>query len=184
MKTALLLLALSTSTGRPTIPFEDDFKAVAGHRWLDRAAQVKAESGFKLNAQSYRKLPDGTKVPLAKGISQFTDPTWEWAQKVGWVARGASPFDPQAAINANHNYMLWLEARVGGEWAPALGGYNAGLGSVRKAQRLADSIGLPGKDAWLQALPRITGAEHSKETRDYIARIRRFRAEFRALFGE
>jgi soluble lytic murein transglycosylase-like protein len=114
---------------------------------------------------------------------QFTLPTWAWAMREGWAPAGSSPMDPYAAIPAGHGYMRWLEARTAG-WDPALGAYNAGLGSVQRAERLAPQLGFTGSDAWQRALPHVTGPANAKQTQDYVARIHRFRAEYRALRGE
>jgi soluble lytic murein transglycosylase-like protein len=168
----LIALALVVAAPTKPVPFRSDFEAVAGPRWLDRAAQVRAESAFKITAVSQVG---------AQGLAQFMPRTWTWAISLGWVPPGSSPFEPVAAITAQHAYMAWLEARVGGRWEPALGGYNAGLGSVLKAQRLANSLGLEGSDAWLRALPRITG-RHAAETQGYIRNIRAYRAEYRAIY--
>ncbi len=159
-----MLLALLVAFIAPAgVPFEASFRAVAGPRWVDRAAQVQAESAFNPRAVS----PVG-----ARGLAQFMPATWaEWAP-------GADPFDPLAAIRAQHRYMLWLEARCGGDLDPALGAYNAGLGNLRRAQRLSDSLGLP-RGAWLRVLPRVTGAAHAAETAGYLTRNRRFREQIR-----
>lgn len=138
------------------IPYWPVFLDVAGPRAIDRAAQVRQESGFKPSAVSHAG---------ARGIAQFMPATWrQWAPD-------QDPFDPIAGIKAQHAYMRYLEGRCNGDWVAALGAYNAGLGSVRKAQRLADQLGLQGQRAWLQALPRVTGLAHSAETQGYIQRI-------------
>lgn len=170
----LIALALVAVTPSKPIPFQSDFMVAAGPRWLDRAAQARAESNFNPHAVSYVG---------AQGLAQFMPRTWTWAISQGWASPGSSPFEPVAAITAQHAYMAWLEARVGGRWEPALGGYNAGLGSVLKAQRLANSLGLEGSDAWLRTLPRITG-KHAAETQSYITRIRAYRAEYRIRYEE
>lgn len=139
------------------VPFWPTFQQVAGGRAVERAAQVRQESGFKPNAVS----PVG-----ARGIAQFMPATWsQWAQ-------GQDPFDPEAGILAQHRYMAYLEGRTQ-DWAAALGAYNAGLGTVRKAQRLADQLGLQGQRAWIQAQYAMPGRKkaHSDETAGYIQRI-------------
>lgn len=161
---ALLILLACLAAASREVPFQATFHAVAGPRWVDRAAQAQAESAFNPLAVS----PVG-----ARGIAQFMPATWsEWAP-------GADPFDPVAGIRAQHRYMLWLEAQCAGRLDPALGAYNAGLGNIRKAQRLADRLGLDGTDAWLRALPRVTGASHARETSGYLIRNRQFRAVIR-----
>ena len=159
----LIMLGCLVAASRE-VPFQATFRAVAGPRWIDRAAQAQAESAFNPRAVS----PMG-----ARGIAQFMPATWAtWAP-------GADPFDPVAGIRAQHRYMLWLEARCAGHLDPALGAYNAGLGNIRKAQRLADQLGLDGTEAWLRALPRVTGAIHARETTGYLDRNRRFREQIR-----
>lgn len=158
---AFVALTAGAVISLPDIPFQTDFQRIAGDRWIDRAAQAKAESGFNPRAVS----PVG-----ARGILQFMPGTWrDWG-------RGADPFDPIAGIDAGHRYMNWLEGRTT-SFNAALGSYNAGLGNIRKAQRLADSTGLLGRDAWLQALPRVTGEAHAAETRGYVRNNARYRAE-------
>lgn len=168
MRTFLLALAaLATLCASAQVPYASTFKAAAGPRWIDRAAQVKAESLFRADATA----SDG-----GQGLAQFMPATWAWVQAQGWVQHDASPYDPVQAIRAQHAYMLWLEARVEG-LNPALGAYNAGLGSVRKAQMVASRIGMEGHDAWLHALPRVTGERNAAITRGYLVRNLRYRIE-------
>lgn len=166
MRVLLLLLVGLFSVGQ--VPFEAEFRAAAGVRWIDRAAQVKAESLFRPTVTA----PDG-----GMGLAQFMPRTWAWAKAQGWVPVDASAYDPHWAIVGQNAYMIWTEARTGGRLNPALGAYNAGLGSVRKAQHLADQLGLEGRDAWLEALPRVTGPRNGAITRAYIARNRKYRIE-------
>lgn len=159
MKRLLLALALAP------IPYEADFRAVAGLRWLDRAAQVKAESGFR---------PYVTAFDGGMGLGQFMPGTWKFAVQQGWVLAGESPYDVRPNLTAQHRYMTYLEGRTQ-TFVAALGSYNAGLGNVRKAQRLAETLGLEGQDAWLRALPGVTKA-NAAITQAYVARIQATRA--------
>lgn len=141
-----------------SVPFWPLFMDVASSRAVDRAAQVRQESGFNPSAVSHAG---------ARGIAQFMPATWaHWAQ-------GQDPFDAAAGIKAQHAYMRYLEGRCGGDWIAALGAYNAGLGTVRKAQRLAEQMGMPGRRAWVQAQYAIPGRKkaYSNETAGYIQRI-------------
>lgn len=153
-----LSFVLVSGVAMAQVPFWGTFQQVAGGRAVERAAQVRQESGFKANAVS----PVG-----ARGIAQFMPATW------GQWAAGKDPFDPVAGITAQHAYMKYLEGRTGGDLAAALGAYNAGLGTVRKAQRLADQLGLQGQRAWIQAQYAMPGRKkaHSDETAGYIQRI-------------
>lgn len=153
------------------VPFQPYLESIAGNRWPDRAAQLRAESGFNPRAVS----PVG-----ARGLAQFMPKTWTWAQGLGWVSATDSPEDPEAAIRANHAYMMWLEVRCAGRWDRALGSYNAGLLSVQRALRHAEATGLSGSDSWLRALPAITG-HHAAETQGYVARCARYRDEYRKV---
>lgn len=159
----LLLAALALAP----IPYEADFRAVAGLRWLDRAAQVKAESGFR---------PTVTAFDGGMGLGQFMPKTWAWCIEQGWVLAGDSPYDVRPNLTAQHRFMNYLEGRTA-TFTAALGAYNAGLGSVRKAQRLADSLGLEGQDSWLRALPNVTHA-NAAITQAYVARIKATRAQW------
>jgi membrane-bound lytic murein transglycosylase F len=165
------------------VPFQALFQQKAGPRWIDRAAQVLCESGGMRKGTFYSD-PQAVSPVGAQGPCQWMPSSWRDAQRCGWVPSDASPFDPPNAIQGQHAYMLWLEARVRGELDAALGSYNAGLGNILKARRLAQSLGLRGNHAWLQALPGVTG-HHASETQGYVERNRRFRDEIRRrLKGE
>jgi membrane-bound lytic murein transglycosylase MltF len=141
-----------------------------GIQWEDRGAQLIQESGGNPRAVS----PVG-----AQGLMQAMPRTWAWYQAQGWVPRSASPLDPSTAIQGGHLHMRYLEGLFQGDWHQALGAFNAGQGNVLKARALARSLGLQGPDAWLRALPRITGEAHSRETSGYVTRIPRLAAEIR-----
>ena len=105
----------------PVVPFQAQVQAVAGDRWPDRAAQIKAESGFNPGAMSH-VLVRGVWVPCAYGLSQFTPDSWAFAQAQGWVGPNDKPQDVLPAIKANNGYMgRWLEPKVSGHWDRALG---------------------------------------------------------------
>ncbi len=145
------------------VPWQSIFVRVAGNRWIDRSAQVQSESGF--NAQA--KSPVG-----AVGPAQFMPATWkQWAKPTG-----ADPSDPNAALPAQHAYMLWIEARVGGHLDPALASYNWGLGNVLKVQRRVSAVGEPGATAWVRLCP--------AETQAYLVHNATNRAHIRALGGK
>jgi soluble lytic murein transglycosylase-like protein len=160
------------------VPFQALFQAAAGPRWIDRGAQAQAESGFNPRARSMVKGKDGKLHPCAFGLTQFTPGTWKM-----WAPAGADPYDPAQAIKAQCRYMPWLEARVQERLDPALGSYNAGVGSVLKAQALAERLGLPGENAWLQALVHVTGAANQAQTAGYIKHNAINRATIRRKLG-
>lgn len=162
-------LALLAAPARPApgdvVPWQGLFIAVTGPRWIDRAAQVQAESGFDPLAVS----PVG-----AKGAVQAMDPTWRDWQSRGWVPADASPFTPAAAIPGQHRQMLVNERQLGG-LDPALAGYNWGPARVKGVQRRVAALGLTGADAWRRFLP--------AETVGYLRHNAEARARIRARLG-
>jgi soluble lytic murein transglycosylase-like protein len=164
---AMVATALFAGPTKPApgeaVPYQTTFKAMGGALWVPRAAQAQAESGFDPLAQSWIINKQGVKIPCAFGLCQFTMPTWKT-----WGDPGASPLQPVPCIKAQCRYMPWLSARVGGDPDKTLAAYNAGLGSVQRAERMAASLGLLGPTAWLQALPRVTGVANAAQTTGYL----------------
>jgi hypothetical protein len=185
---AVLLAVEGQSTSTTAIPYAETFREVAGIRWLDRAAQVKAESNFDQYATSYiwvkKKVwvEDGkTKVhrqeetlvrePCAYGIAQFTLSTWKTMQNLGVVPKftydqyggrsdnGLDFYDVPTALKAQHFYMRSIEAHFGGDEPKSLGAYNAGEKNIHRAERLAGALGYSGSDAWMKALPSVVGKD-------------------------
>ena len=162
-------LALVATVPAYYIPFENDFKDICQHRWLDRAAQIKCESNFDPNIKSFDN---------GEGLGQATN-IWPWYIKMGWVHADSNPYQVRPAIQGAHKYMVWLEARVKNHyWLTACGAYNAGLGSIQKAQKLADIADLPGDEAWLTTLPQVTKA-NSRYTINYIKHLKQVRSIYR-----
>ena len=159
--------ALSPRTAPPPaakpLPYEVEFREICGDRWPRRWAQSKVESAFNPRAVS----PVG-----AKGLLQAMPKTWLWYVDMGWIDAGAFPFDPRPAINGGDHHMTWLEAYYHRDQRKAWGAFNAGQGTVNRAVRLAGSLGLMGRDAWMRALPQISG-KNAAETLAYIPRIER-----------
>lgn len=103
--------------------------------------------------------------------------TWrDWEKRNGWV--GASPHIAKYCIIGAAQMMADLRRFFKAAPFPdrqrlAQGGYNAGPGNIRKAQRLCGNA-----QAWAtvaSCLPKITG-KHSAETITYVDRIARWRA--------
>lgn len=143
--------ALAALVVAAPFPDEADFRAVAGNRWLDRAAQCWQESRFNARAEN--------KISHAKGRFQFMDPTWKESQDRGVVPKTASPFDSHWALVAGHDYMNRQEAfsrkTLPGcdAWLGALVCYNWGAGNWRKAVRRAQATGADGSMAWVKYCP-------------------------------
>ncbi len=164
------------------VPYQNLLVQYDGARWVDRASQIKAESNFNPNAQSFIINKQGQKVPCAFGLSQFTMDTW----KIWGKPKGADPRDPEASISANSRYMVYLEegsARIDptNTWDGALASYNAGPGNYDKAVWLAEQLG--GNTTWQQALPNITH-KNAQQTIDYVKRIHQYKTEILAKLGK
>ena len=134
--------------------------------WRLWKAQVKAESAFRAGAVS----PVG-----AMGLAQIMPATFkEIAERSGIKGQ---PFDPETNLMSGAWYMARQRAIFK---APrpdferhnlAMAAYNAGAGSIIRAQRLA---GNPAE--WqpvADQLHLITG-RHADETRNYVIKIRRY----------
>lgn len=138
----------------------------AGPEWRWWKAQLIQESQLNPNAQS----PVG-----AQGLAQFMPATWEQINRELALA-DVSRRDAGRSIEAGAYYMGKLKA---GWRSPrpemdrhylAAASYNAGIGSIIKAQRKCG--GPAGYDAIMQCLPLITG-KYSAETIGYVIRIRK-----------
>lgn len=122
-----------------------------GKEWLWLKAQIAAESNFD---------PRAVSDAGAKGLGQFMDATWQWAQEKGWVTKGADVFDPESNIRAQACNMGWLLERLT-TWPAAFAGYNWGFGNTRKMLIYPD---------WKKRLP--------DETRNYLNHIESFHDEY------
>lgn len=132
--------------------------------WRLFKAQLYQESKLNPNAVS----PAG-----AGGLAQFMPATWkEMAPKAGYPE--ASRFDPEASIMTGAYYM----SRLIEEWnwprpsvdrhCLAMASYNAGLGNILKAQKLANDATLYAEI--IRKLEEVT-SDNSSETRTYVKRI-------------
>lgn len=126
-------------------------------------AQLIAESGLNPNAKS---------VVGAMGLGQFMPLTWKQMQ--GVLGIQGSAYNPETNIQASAYYMSYLRGQFKAErpeydrHSLALASYNAGLGNILKAQKLAGGSYLYPPMA--EQLHRVTGRHH-KETLTYVNRI-------------
>lgn len=101
--------------------------------------QIQQESGFN---------PKAVSVTNAQGIAQFEPATA--------ASLGVNPWDPNDALRGAARLMSTYARQYGGNYAKALGAYNAGGGAVQGA---VTSCGM----YWLSCMP--------GQTRDYVYRI-------------
>lgn len=135
-------------------------------------AQLWQESKFQTNAVSWAG---------AMGVAQFMPKTWEeQTQKMGVFG---SPFNAELSILVAARYMQqhfksWSYPRPELDRENlALCNYNAGFGNCLKAQKLSGGA-LLYKDI-IYYLPCVTG-KHSKETIDYVVKIRMYQKQIKA----
>jgi membrane-bound lytic murein transglycosylase F len=160
--------------------YDADF-ARAGARFLPRwdwrwlKAQCWQESQMDPKAVS----PVG-----AGGLPQFMPDTWNEAKAAFGYPIDASVFEPSLAIPA----QAWYMERMWNAWKSprpdldrrnlAFASYNAGLGHILDAQKLAG--GAVGYDDIIAQLVHVTGEANSAQTRTYVTRIN---AIYAALSG-
>lgn len=142
----------------------------AGTNWRLWKAQLYQESRLDPSAVS----PVG-----AAGLAQFMPATWaDVCRRLGF--NGASPHETRYAILAGAYYMRtlhdgWSSRRpVKDRWQLAQASYNAGMGSILKAQRLCGNPSL--YPDIIRCLPSVTG-HYSRETITYVERIERWHKE-------
>lgn len=139
--------------------------------WLSLKSQLWQESRLDPNAESSAG---------AMGISQFTASTWnDITRAMGIVPVSRTVAGP--AIDAAAFYMerlrhSWLHAPrpIDDTQRLALSSYNAGLGSLLRAQRRCENAVLWG--TIIECLPAITGNANAEQTRTYVIRIAQWRA--------
>ena len=134
-------------------------------------AQIYQESRFKEDAVS----PVG-----ARGLSQIMPATWDEIVRQLGIAAAASPFGADEAIDLGAYYQGkqrrgWRAAGRSPTQRNELGqaSYNAGFGSILKAQKLCDDAVL--WDDIAPCLQNVTGEKNARETRGYVTSIRKWR---------
>ncbi len=138
---------IDLGSGQQLSPWDDIIQRYANRKGLDWrlvAAQIFQESGFNPNARSWVG---------AQGLMQIMPAT---ARQVGVTG---SIHDPEVNIRAGIKYLDWLrdrfedDLRVQDRMWFMLAAFNAGVGHVRDARRLADRLGLD-RDRWFDNVER------------------------------
>lgn len=165
--------ASSSASSFPSRYDRDIRKAVK--QWLPGLDWVLLKAQYW---QESRLDPKAVSPVGAAGIAQIMPGTWEEIRKaMKWG--GISPHDAKFAVEAGAYYMRkmrkgWSSPRPEVDRHNlALASYNAGFGNVVKAQK---KCGMAAKYAGIaRCLPKVTG-RHSKETLDYVVKIRKYHA--------
>ena len=148
----------------------------AGFDWLYFKAQAVAESDLRADARS----PGG-----AAGIMQIMPRTFAAIRRRHPGIKGPVG-DPRWNIAAGiwydrQHYLEWTAERPFGDRLRFMfGSYNAGLGSILRAQEAAEAAGLDGA-RWAsieKGLPLVTG-RHAAGTLDYVRRIFAIKGDLR-----
>jgi soluble lytic murein transglycosylase-like protein len=125
--------------------------------------------------QESRLNPNAVSKAGAQGLAQFMPGTWRDMQKKMRMPANASPFNPEFAIPALCYYMAelhnqWSAKREPADrYALALASYNAGLGNLLNAQKLAGGANEYHKI--IAQLHRVTGHDDAPETIGYVDKI-------------
>ncbi len=136
-----------------------------GFDWRLFKAVIWQESRFNPLAKS----PAG-----ARGAAQIMPSTWgKWSIKAGH--EHSDPYDFKASVETGACYLSWIYS----QWAMprqeidrialAMASYNAGLGNILTAQRLADNAA--DYKTIISKLNKVTGDRNSAETLGYAYNI-------------
>lgn len=123
----------------PYVPFAEQDAINAGISPIYFVRQIAQESGFN---------PKAVSVTNAQGIAQFEPGTA--------AGLGINPWDPIQALQGAALLMSRYNQKYGGNYAMALGAYNAGTGNIQAAVNACGAN-------WLNCAP--------AQTRDYVYRI-------------
>ncbi len=139
--------------------------------WRWWKAQGMAESSLR---------PDAISPVGARGLMQLMPATGE--EQAGRLGLENLLYDPRTNITLGVFYdrQLWgqwrAERPAGDRIQFMLASYNAGLGNILRAQKVAAGEGRCNPNLWecvAEALPTVTGA-HSVETVNYVQKIKKF----------
>jgi soluble lytic murein transglycosylase-like protein len=125
--------------------------------------------------QESRLNPTAVSPVGAQGLAQFMPKTWSDMKRELRMHAEASPFEPTYAIPALCHYMAklhnqWTAKREDADrYALALASYNAGLGNIIRAQKLAGNANE--YHQIIAQLHRVTGDKNARETRTYVEKI-------------
>jgi len=128
-------------------------------------AMIRTESNFD---------PKITSPAGAKGLMQITDATFEWAQSRSPGNENLSPdalYDPKTSITYGAAVMSLLSEQFADE-DTMLAAYNAGMGTVQGWLR---------DPAFSDDGVKLKVIEY-KETRQYVARVRKAQGIYKALY--
>lgn len=135
----------------------------------DMAAQTGQESGWR---------PDAVSPVGARGMTQFMPATAAWANTAFPELQELPPWSPAWSLRALVHYDKWLWDRTKAtnachHMAKVDASYNAGLGWIYRAERLASSKGIDAS-RWFDAVETVNPGQSAAafaESRAYPRRI-------------
>ena len=146
-------------------------------RWIK--AQIMAESGYKTHAVSSAG---------ARGLMQLMPATS--AEIASKLRLPDTPFDPYTNIVMGTYYLrqmwdIWKKEQDVDRLRFAFGSYNAGPGTIVRAQMRVDERGYsPNKWASItRVLASISGQSNARQTTEYVDRIERYYTELKTIEG-
>lgn len=185
-----LLLSTAARAGQPSLSgaplfsarYDDAIRSAVKTYWPDLPFWKLWKSQL---IQESHLDPDVCSQAGACGLAQFMGPTWaDITKQIGQP--GTSRFDARVSIEAGAYYMHGLRHQWAGRNREVLdshdlglASYNAGTGSILRAQQSCNDALLWGEIA--PCLESVTGSEHAKETRNYVVQIHRY---WKILIGE
>jgi membrane-bound lytic murein transglycosylase MltF len=172
-----MLLALPSPLLASFPSHYDDWFQYSAERFTPRPWQALKAQGW----QESRLNPEAVSPAGARGVMQFTGRAWlECSEALGF---DVSPHNPKASIICGGWYMqrmahIWRgrERTDSERWPLALASYNAGAGSILKAQKRCNN-----ERDWqhiVPCLPNVTGFNNSTETVRYVVLVKQW---FRAM---
>lgn len=133
--------------------------------------ECKAEWWIESRLEPLAKSPAG-----ALGLTQCEPDTFAESAEQLNMPRDASPFDPQSSLLVGTYYLrkMFMAWHSNGRTIEdrkklARASYNAGLGSILRAQHLAN--GAMDYDTIIAELHRVTGESNAHETKGYVIGI-------------
>ncbi len=175
---AVIWLSGLTLAAEYPAKYDGQIRAAVGKWWLDYPDWKLLKAQY---FQESRLDPNARSGVGAEGIAQFMPASWsDMIKALGWPV-GVSRRDAALAIEGGSYYMRNLRRTWARNRSPeqahdlALSSYNAGTGSILKAQKAcADGRLWPDIAPCLEG---VTGVDFARQTRDYVTRIHRWRME-------
>lgn len=191
MKTIIIIISLICFSSTPVFAYNNGFKKYSTNNQYDLFFHKYSKELFgitfdwllfKSQAIAESRLNDNARSPVgAQGIMQIMPNTFDEIKRRDAFVKG-SVYDPKINIRAG----IWYDCDLWKHWGRKttftdrvnfmFGSYNAGRGNIIDSQKycISDPIKYGDPHSWScidSTLHKVTGCDHSTETKDYIKRI-------------